>query len=296
MKKQPLISVLMPVRNASEFLPEAIQSIRKQTHTNWELLCVDDGSTDGSYKILRQYQSIDRRIKIYHNGTKKGIGYSLNKALRHAQGDYIARMDADDISLSNRFTKQISLLKRSPGVVACGGQIAMIDPKGTIFAYKRFPTQSSKLHDMIMRMIPLQHPLLMAKAEVLKNYRYQTDVPTAEDVDMLFYLLSRGKLRNVGTVIYQYRKSDTSNGYHSVKKTFYITFANRFAAIKKYHYQPRIWGLCTSLIEYVVVSVLPSKVIVALFEAIRYEPPLWKRVSFRPIALRFIKPYSKATI
>lgn len=275
--KQPFVSVIMPVYNAGDFLVEAIESIRLQTHSNWELICIDDSSTDDSLTILENYQKLDKRIKVYRNKTNKGIGYSLNRALKLAKGSLIARMDADDISLPDRFAKQVGLLLKRPTVVACGGQAAMIDRKGIIFAYKRFPTESKKLYEMIMRMVPIQHPIIMAKASSLKKYRYNEYVTTAEDVDMLFYLLNKGALSNVDSVIYKYRKSDTSNGYHNVKKTFYITFMNRFRAIEKYSYAPTVKGVLITLGQFLLVSVLPNKLVVNLFEAFRYEPPLWKK-------------------
>src|ERR1035437_771680 len=97
MKKQSLISVIMPVYNASEYLSKAIESILWQTHTNWELICVNDGSTDNSLSILKAFAKKDKRIKVFSNKTKRGIGYSLNKALKVTKGKFIARMDADDI-------------------------------------------------------------------------------------------------------------------------------------------------------------------------------------------------------
>ena len=126
-------------------------------------------------------------------------------------------------------------------------------------------------------MVPIQHPILLARASVFKKYRYIEALTTAEDVDMLFYLLSQGDLGNVDTVIYKYRKSETSNGYHNVKKTFTITFFSRFKAIITYGYRPTVSGVITTLIQYPIVLMLPSKFVVKAFEAFRLQPPFWKR-------------------
>lgn len=268
---QPLISVLMPVYNAGEFLVEAIESILAQTYENWELLAVDGGSKDNSLEILKKYTRKDSRIKIIQNGNHQGIGHSLNLAIPQTKGDYIARMDADDISLPNRFEEQIKLLEKNPHLVACGGQAEMIDEKSQVFAEKRFPTDPKVLRQMIMKMIPLQHPILMARAKVLKKYRYLENLPTAEDVDMLFYLLSNGDLGNVNKTIYQYRKADNSNAYQNVKKTFYITFFTRLRAIKKYCYRPTISGVLISMAQFILISLLPSKLVISLFETLRYR-------------------------
>jgi len=277
MKKQPLISVIMPTYNASEYLSKAIESILWQTHTNWELICVNDGSTDNSLSMLKAFAKKDKRIKIYTNRTKRGIGYSLNKALKVTQGKFVARMDADDISLSDRLTKQLEFLNKNKEIVACGGQAEIIDSSDNIIAYKKFPTNPETLYKMIMKVIPLQHPLLMARSDVLKNYKYLENLSTAEDVDMLFYLLSRGKISNIDSVIYKYRKVTLSNGYHNVKKTFFITFLTRLNAILKYHYEPSFMGISISLFELAVVSILPSKLIVKVFEKIRFEQPSLKK-------------------
>ena len=276
-QQQPLVSVIMPVHNTGNFLVQAIESIRSQTHTNFELICVDDGSTDITPMILESYARMDKRIKVYTNSKNRGIGYSLNRGLKHVQGEFIARMDADDISLPTRFAEQLTLLKKNPSLVACGGQAAMIDPNGRVFAYKHFPTDPTMLYKMIMRMVPLQHPILMARASVFKDYLYNESVSTAEDVDMLFYLLSKGSIGNTKTLIYQYRKTDLSNGYHSVKKTFMITFASRFSAILKYGYKPNFSGLFATFMQFTIVQLFPAKLVVRVFEMLRYDPPLWKR-------------------
>jgi len=277
MKKQSLISIIMPVYNASEYLSKAVQSILWQAHTNWELICVNDGSTDNSLTILKAFAKKDNRIRIFSNRGNKGIGYSLNKALKAARGKFIARMDADDISLPDRFTKQLAFLAKNSQIVACGGQEAIIDPSDNILAYKKFPTDPDVLYKMIMKVVPLQHSILMVRAGVFKNYKYLENLSTAEDVDMSFYLLSRGKISNVDSVIYQYRKVSLSNGYHDVKKTFFITFLTRLNAIFKYHYKPSLMGILISLFEFMIITVLPAKLVVKLFEKIRFEQPSLKK-------------------
>lgn len=274
---RPLISVIMPVQNKAEFLEEAIQSILSQTYTNWELICIDNLSNDGSFEILKRYQTIDQRIKVFSNRKKCNLGYSLNQGLRYSHGKFIARMDADDVSFPDRFEKQIELLNKNKDIVACGGQAEIIDAQGNLLAFKKFPTDSDVLYKMIMKVVPIQHPILMARANVYKKYRYDEKLTTAEDVDMLFYLLSKGDLSNVDSVVYKYRKTDTSNGYHNVKKTFHITFNSRFKAIKTYGYRPTFLSILSSLCQFAVVSILPSKLIVKLFEAFRFEPPVWKK-------------------
>ncbi|MDP2637598.1 MAG: glycosyltransferase family 2 protein [Candidatus Levybacteria bacterium] len=273
-KASELVSILMPAHNAEAYIKYAIESIINQRYKNWELICINDSSTDKTQDILKKYQKLDSRIKVYKNSVKKGIGFSLNLGLKYAQGKFIARMDADDISFPERISKQVEFLTKNKRVVACGGQVAMINSKNEIFAYKYFPTNSKALYKMIMKLIPLQHPTIMARSKVIKNYKYDTTLEVAEDVDMLFYLLSKGEINNLEDVIYQYRKHNNSNSYIHVKKTFYTTFISRFKAIKKYGYKPSVSGISISILELLLITFMPSKVILNIFEAIRFYPPL----------------------
>src|SRR3990167_2794091 len=116
MKKSKLISVVMPVYNAGEFLVDAIESIRNQTYTNWELIAVNDGSTDRSLSILKRYARRDKRIKIINLSPNKGLATALNAGLTRAKGFYFARMDADDISMPKRFEKQVEYIDSHPGI------------------------------------------------------------------------------------------------------------------------------------------------------------------------------------
>ncbi|NMC36624.1 glycosyltransferase family 2 protein [Candidatus Beckwithbacteria bacterium] len=281
-QENELISIIMPVYNAGDFLVEAIKSILDQTYTNWELIAVDDKSEDNSLQILKKFAAGDKRIKIITNRSNRGIGYSLNRALKVAKGTFIARMDADDIAAPKRLAIQQQFLKKHPKIIVCGGQANMIDCQGKVFAKKQFPTKPSILYDMIMQMIPIQHPMLMARAKYYKRYRYDESLSTAEDVDLLFYFLSRGPISNVSQYIYNYRKANSSNGYHNVKKTFYLTFLARWKAIISYRYQPSIKGVLISLAQLMAVTVLPSQWIVKLFEAIRFYPPVWQRLLAMP--------------
>lgn len=279
-EKKPLISVIMPVYNAGHFLVEAIESILNQTYSNWELICVDDGSKDDSFKILKSFADLDKRIKVLKNKINMGIGFSLNKALRWvrqahhhgpAQGDFIARMDADDVSLVERLEKQLQFLLKNPQIIACGGQVEIIDAKGRFLGKKYFYQDPKKCYQTIFKIVPLQHAALMVKSEVMEKYCYQENLTTAEDVDLMFYLLKNGQISNVADFVYQYRKADSSNGYHRVKKTFNLTLLTRFKAIFKYGYRPTVGGLFSCLAQFVVVSILPAKLIVKIFEALRFR-------------------------
>lgn len=269
-QKQKLISIIMPVRNGGRFLVEAIDSIRAQSYVNWEMIVVNDGSTDNTTEILADFSQKDNRIKVITNKKSAGIGASLNKALRQAQGHFVARMDGDDISLPNRLALQVDFLEKNKAIVAVGGQAEMIDDGGVTFAFKKFPTDKKILRDMIMWMVPMQHPVMMVRASAYKKCHYDEKMSTAEDVDLMMQLLRFGEFGNVDEVVYRYRKADTSNGYHNVKKTFYLTLLSRLRGILQYGYKPSVKGVMLSLAQLGLVSLLPSKWVVRLYESRRF--------------------------
>jgi len=115
------VSIVMSVYNAQKYLDEAIESILNQTYSNFEFIIINDGSTDKSLEIIENYAKKDSRI-IVINRENKGLIYSLNEGIRKANGKYIARMDADDISLPQRLEKQVEFMEKNKNIGICGTQ------------------------------------------------------------------------------------------------------------------------------------------------------------------------------
>ena len=135
---QPKVSVVMSVYNGSCYLRESVDSILNQTFTDFEFIIIDDGSTDNTWEILTKYAEGDRRIKLYKNEENIGLTKSLNKGLKLAAGEYLARQDADDISLPTRFEKQVSFLQEHPEIVLASCDIELINAEGlTTDRYQR---------------------------------------------------------------------------------------------------------------------------------------------------------------
>ena len=135
----PLVSVIMSVYNAEKFLNSAIESITNQTFTDFEFIIIEDCSTDKTLEILREFKEKDNRIKIIQkekNEGPKGFIKNLNLGLNMAQGKYVARMDSDDISLPERFQKQVIFLENNPEISMVGAQIDFINEKNEIIGEK----------------------------------------------------------------------------------------------------------------------------------------------------------------
>ena len=126
----PKISVIIPVYNADKYLEEALSSIANQTFKDFEVIAIDDGSTDKSLEILKKWQRQDSRF-IIKSRENKGFAETLNEAFAQARGKYIARMDADDVSLLDRFENQYAHMEANPNCVAVGGRYTVFNEYGS---------------------------------------------------------------------------------------------------------------------------------------------------------------------
>lgn len=268
-KNQPLISIIMPVFNGAKFLNDAIDSILNQTYTNFEFIIVDDKSTDSSLKIIKSYS--DNRIKVLQNKINSGVAFSLNKALKIAKGKYIARMDADDISYPNRIEKQVKFLDQNPHTIAVGCQVKIIGDNNQITGTRHYPIDPKTCHDYLMLTSPIQHPTLMARAEVYKNIGYTSEYKTAEDWDLYFKFLNYGQLSNINQYLYSYRQLFNSNGFKNIKKAFILITKIRLNAILNYKYKPAWLMLLSNLVQTIVVFTLPEKTVFNLFNLWRVQ-------------------------
>lgn len=208
MKSQPMISVVMPVYNVSKYLAEAIESILKQTFTDFEFIMIDDGSTDESWKIIKSFD--DSRIISMKNSKNKGITYSLNKAVQLSSGEYIARMDGDDYSDPRRFELQLKLLKNHPKVGVLGCNL-----KTLVNGKRSFDSIYGKTHDEIKaRMIfgsPVAHPTTIIKTKLLRKYQYEDGYEFSEDYNLWTKLVDITAFLNLDKSLVTYRISSTKN-------------------------------------------------------------------------------------
>lgn len=170
--KTELVSVVMPVYNTEEFLAEAIESILSQTYTNFEFIIINDGSTDTSPEIMAKYAEQDKRIKIL-NQKNSGISTALNNGIAISKGKYIARMDADDISLPERFEKQVQFLENHPDIILLGGDCEYIDKNGKSVMVNITPKTNQDIAIRLCNGIYSAHPLLMFRRTVFDTFYYQ---------------------------------------------------------------------------------------------------------------------------
>ena len=203
----PTVSVIMPVYNAERYVAEAVESILAQTFTDFEFLIVDDGSTDGSRKILERYAAQDPRIHL-KSRPNTGLVIALNEMLSDARGEFIARMDADDVSLPERFEKQLEFLSEHPKVVAVGTAQVWIDPVGLPLRENVPPREHAEIERIQFETAEacLCHPSAMLRRSAVQAAgNYDESLFGAEDLDLWFRLGEIGLLANMPECLIQYR-------------------------------------------------------------------------------------------
>jgi glycosyltransferase involved in cell wall biosynthesis len=211
MPNQPVISVIMAVYNAEKYLVEALESVLTQSFTNFEFLIHNDGSADYSYKILEQYAVNDKRI-ILSSNENQGLAASLNTLIRKARGEFVARMDADDICLSNRFEKQIYYLNHNFSCSVIVGSYLMIDSKNRPIDIVQMPINNYEIdRNNLHGCVSIAHPTAIIRKEVFdKVGLYDDDNHAAEDLDLWLRIAEHGELANLQDVVLKYRIHDKS--------------------------------------------------------------------------------------
>lgn len=204
--KTPRISVIMPVYNTEQYLKQAIDSILEQTFTDFELIAVNDASTDGSLKILNHYAKIDPRLVVVTNKENRKIVATLNRGIEMARGSLIARMDADDVSFPRRFEQQLALFDQHPGVVLVAGGFEIIDEEGEFIYREVVPTEDRDIKRSMLLRNPVAHGSVMFRKEACKKVGLYSNAhgPT-EDFELWTRLATVGEFAALEQTIFRWR-------------------------------------------------------------------------------------------
>jgi glycosyltransferase involved in cell wall biosynthesis len=199
---QPLISVVIPVYNAGLFLKEAIESVLQQTYKNLQIIITDDGSTDNSVFVAKQFK--DERIEIYVAPVNQGQAYQLNLGIKKAKGEFICIMHADDIMNISKLEKQYNFLLKNPAIGICGCNLNLTGGKS---GEVKYPEHDQQCKDMLLSAPPFAHSAVLLRKQVLENLTpvyYQHLVP-AEDYDLWVRLAGKTLYGNIQEPLLQYR-------------------------------------------------------------------------------------------
>ncbi len=234
MPSEPLLSVCMPVYNAEQYVRQATESILTQTFSDFEFIIIDDGSTDGTRAILDELAERDPRIRLI---SRPNTGYTvaLNEAIGMARAPYMARMDADDISMPQRFEKQIVYMQSHPECVLLGSRILTIDPFGSPL----YEPNHKLVHEEIDRQLlngvgwAIVHPVSMiVRSHLVALGGYRVEMEPAEDLDLFLRLAERGKIANLTDVLLHYRqhiKSVNHTRYEEQNRATRVIVAEAYA-------------------------------------------------------------------
>ena len=209
---RPKVTVLMPAYNGEKYLREAVDSILNQTFTEFEFLIIDDGSTDKTWQILQEYAGMDQRIVLVQNDNNLGLAKSLNKGLGMAKGEYIARMDADDISLPERLAFQVAFLDENPNIGLVGSSVQLISTDGFLGSVWRYPTIHSFILWSLFFHTPIAHSTVIFRSTVIKRVGgYDYTLIANQDRDLWQRLSSVTCFANLPDVYLLYREHNPNS-------------------------------------------------------------------------------------
>lgn len=176
-----LVTIGLPVYNMASFLADAIRSVLNQTLTDWELIVIDDGSTDQSLAVARSFT--DPRIRVLADGVNRGVATRLNQLAALARGIYLARMDADDVMMANRLQTQVEYMRLNPGTDVVGAWAYVIDTQNQVCGL-RSVTRLPQTRSEVVRQVPFINPTILARTNWFRANPYRADCRRAEDFDL----------------------------------------------------------------------------------------------------------------
>lgn len=216
---EPLVSVIMPIFNAQRFLEPAIHSILEQTHKNFELIIVDDGSKDESWDIVTRLGKADARIHLIRLQKNQGISIACNTGLNVARGKYIARMDSDDVSLPDRLSRQVKFMETHPNIGVLGGGMRFMAESGKLSGISPQFFGDLAIRWNLFFESPFFHPTVILRKSLLDEYGLQYDPSYsqgAEDYELWSRLLQVTKGENLQDIVLHYRLHPNSNSLRHV--------------------------------------------------------------------------------
>lgn len=252
-----LISVIMGIYNCADTLPEAIDSILGQTYQNWELILCDDCSTDNTYAVAESYRDqYPDKIKLIRNDRNSKLAYSLNHCLQYAEGEFVARMDGDDLSKPERFEKQLAFLQAHPEVDLVGTAMQRFDEKGLGTVIEK-PEKPDKY--TLRRSIPFNHATILTYKRVydaLKGYTVSDRTVRAQDYDLWFRFYHAGFTgANLRETLYLVREDGAAYKRRTIKVRW-VTLQTTYMGFRLLGF-PKRW-LIRPTVEAVVKSMIPS--------------------------------------
>lgn len=202
--RQPLVTVVMPVRNCEKTVAVAIRSVLNQTFYDWKMLVLDDGSTDGTLAEMRRFD--DARITVLHDKQSKGLPARLNEGIEQPAGGYYARMDGDDVCYPRRFELQVGYLETHPEVDLVGGGLCVFGKEGRVLGKRIHPADHNSICRRPYSGFPMSHPVFLGKSEWFRLWRFKVEAGGACDQDLLLRSFAQSRFANIPDILIGYRE------------------------------------------------------------------------------------------
>lgn len=242
-----MVSIIMPAYNAEKYIEQAIQSVLQQTYTDWELIVIDDGSSDNTVTILSKLAELDSRIVFLQNEENRGVSHTRNRAVLLAKGEWIAFLDSDDLWEPNKLEKQIALSNKYPNMVVCYTASSFIDDNGKPYGYV-MPAVEKLTYNMLLRKNIMSCSSVMIRSSLMKEIKMPSD-KLHEDYFVWLTLLREHNIAygiNEPLLIYRlHTDSRSSNRIKSAKMSFNTYKAVGYSTLKA----------CFFVLRYTVYSV-----------------------------------------
>ncbi len=272
-KNNPLVSIVIPVHNGEKYVRETLDSCIDQTYQNIEIIIVDDESKDGTLEILREYEKKDNRIQVISVSKQNGLGNVINIGIRQSKGEYIARIDADDVMYPTRLEKQVEYLNNNPKCIVVGGQIDIIDSQSKITGHREYAIENADIKKNMFLFQPFAHPAVTLRRYAVEAVGlYPENMWKVEDVKFFFLLSKQGAFHNISDTVIKYRMTFDTQSQSKMVDHFKKTNEVRRWAIKELNIKPSVGQHIKWKIETVGVyclSVLPPKMFMGVFEMVR---------------------------
>lgn len=269
MANKPLVSVIMPAYNASGYIIEAVESILNQSFKRFELIIIDDCSKDKTLQIAKSFSKKDKRIRVYRNKKNLKIAGTLNRGIRLAKAEFVARMDADDVSHPKRLELQYKIISRQKNTSIIGANMEIINESGTKVSKRSYPTTSKELKKIMFKYSPFAHPVVMYKKKAVLDFGgYDEKMVPCEDIDLWFKLGSLHDFASIDKSLLKYRVLPTYSKKYNLKYIEKLGFKIKLKAISKYNYKPSIIDLFYNLGQYLTIW-MPQTFRIKLYDLLR---------------------------
>jgi len=268
--KKYSMTVIMPTFNVDKFIARAIESMLSQTFKDFELIIIDDASTDGTLEIARSYAKKDSRIKIVVNEKNLQVATTLNKGIKIAKSQIIARMDPDDISFPERLEKQFTFMKKHPNIAIVGTNILIINELGELISKREYPDKSNKLKKLMFKYSPFAHPTVMFRKKIFQEFGgYSVSMVPCEDIDLWFKIGSKYEISNIQEYLLKYTLIKTSNSHNDLRYLELLGFKIKIDAIRRYGYRPSAYDVAYNLLEFLTLWLMPASFRIWMYDFLR---------------------------